>query len=510
MVQQTPTRRPIDRPQWVLAAIGVVWALVVSTIAITARTLWIDEFATVTASRRSWADLHALIGQIDLVHATYYAGMHVWFDVVGYSPFTLRFPSAVAIAVATGLVVLLTCRLFSNRTAALAALLLPLVPLAASAATTGRSPAFELLLAVLATWVLVRALDATESGARGVVVVLLWVLYAVVAYVGVLVFLWSALVVAGHALSVVVRFCVAPRRRVRGIVAAAVVGVVLAAGSLPFVLAVVPQSGQIGWLSTPTLRSAVEGALRTQFFQFQLVVGAMSFVTVLACVTWLLVVVGVLANARRNADALVLLLPWLVLPTVVLLAASRWVTPVYTSHYLTYSVPPLAILAAAGLVALLPVLRGVVSGVLLLAFLVPAAQVWWTVRYAPPTTTDFGTAAAQLEAGRRGETGPAGLVLGTMRRPADQLTIGYPAATAGLRDLSTAVSADDKRYFFADLRPAVDAARDAGDLRTVWYVGDDTGELDQVSAVLAAEGFTQRRRDVFTGGTTNFLVEFVR
>ncbi|WP_420367112.1 glycosyltransferase family 39 protein [Curtobacterium sp. L1-20] len=509
MLSSSRTRRG-HRPQWILAAIGLVYAVIVSSIAITARTLWIDEFATVAASRRSFADLHALIGQIDLVHAAYYVVMHIWFDLVGYSPFTLRFPSAIAIGIATAVTVLLTCRLFSNRTAAVAALLMPLIPLAASAATTGRSPAFELLLAALATLVLVHALDAAESSSSRVRTILLWVAYALVAYVGIVVFLWFALIIVGHAMTVLVRFFIAPRRRARGLVTAAIVIVIVAAAALPFVLAVIPQSQQIGYLTAPTLRGAIESAVRTQFFNFQLVTGAMSFVTALACVSWLLVIVGIALNARRNVDALVFLLPWLILPTVLLLAASRYATPVYTSHYLTYSVPPLAILAAAGITALLPVARGAISGVLVLAFLIPASQTWWSIRYAPPTTTDFASAARKIDDGRAREAEPAGLILGTMRRPADQLTIGYPDATDGLENLSIAVSADDKRYFFAQLRPAVDAARTASQLRTVWYVGDSSSEYDQVTRTLAEEGFTKHHRDSFRPGSTEFVVKYTR
>ncbi|OII11407.1 hypothetical protein BIU97_05765 [Curtobacterium sp. MCBA15_009] len=487
---------------------ATLFGTLVSVIALTHRTIWLDETATIAASTRSWHAFGELVGEIDLVHAAYYVLMHCWFDLVGYSPFALRFPSALAIGVATGLLVLLAERLTSLATATVAAVVLPFVPVVAAAGTLGRSPAFELLLAVAATLLLVRALDAADARRHPAVVVAWWVAYALVAYLSVLVFLWAALVVACHALSVLLRFLAAPRVRWVGLVGAAAAVVAAALAAVPFARAAVGQAAQVDWLRPPSLRGAVESAWRLQFFDFSLVETNRSFVTAVAVVAWLLVAVGVVAALRRRSDALVVLLPWLVLPTVALLAASRFVTPVYVGRYLTFSAPALAVLVAAGVVALLPFVRGIVSGVLLLAFLVPAGQVWWSIRTAPPKTTDLASAARQLTEARRGEAEPAGLVLGKMRRPADQLTTAYPAATDGLRDLWTKTSAADQGYFFARLHGAVNSAADTEGLRTVWYVGDDPGEGAKVAAVLRGEGFTAHEPLGFGG--SNVIVEYTR
>lgn len=381
------------------------------------------------------------------------------------------------------------------------------MPIVAYAGTTGRSQGFELLLAVGATLLLVRAVDATEGRRHPVTIGLWWLAYAIVAYLGVLVLLWSALVVAAHAVTVVVRTLQAPRRRWPTLVVAASAMLLTAAALLPFVRAVVPQSDQIGWLQQPTLEYAVVSALRTQFFSFPLVYTSLTTVTVLACVTWALAALGLVPAVRARSGALAVLLPWLVLPTIVLLGASRYLTPVYTAHYVTYSAAPLAILVGAGVALFLPYLRGVVSALLLVAFLVPAGQVWWTVRAGVPTTPDFGAAARLLSEERRGEDGRAGLILGQMRRPADQLTIGYPEAAAGLDDLSTTSTPAEDRWLFAGRRPPLEAVDRTASLDTVWYVADNGGEIEGVTAALQEKGFTEAGRTDFRGGS---LLRFTR
>lgn len=445
------------------------------------------------------------------MHAVYYVGMHVWFDVVGYSPFTLRFPSAVAIGLAGGLVVLLAERLFSLATATISAIILPLLPVVASAGTSGRSPAFELLLAVLTTVLLVHALDSTDARKPPLLITLWWLLYAVFAYLSVLVFLWAALIVAAHALTVFVRFLFAPKRRWIGLAAAAWTIVILGVATVPFVRAAMPQSRQIGWLQAPSLHGAIENAWRLQFFDFPLVATTKSFVTAVALVSWLLVLLGIAFALRRRTEALVVLLPWLILPTVALLAASYFYKPVYVGRYVTYSAPALAILIAAGIVALLPYAKGIISGLLLIAFVLPAGQVWWSIRYASPKTTDLATAAQELTDARQDERGPAGLILGKMRRPADQLTIAYPSSVERLKDLWTKTSAADMNYFFARMHGAVNAAKETDGLRTVWYVGDNPAELDQVTTVLNKDGFKAHNPLTYGGaGEHNFIIEFTR
>jgi mannosyltransferase len=74
--------------------IGLLGALV-SGAFLWVPSVWYDEAATVVSATRSWGQLWAMIQTVDLVHAAYYAFMHLWFDVFPYSPVSLRVPSAV-------------------------------------------------------------------------------------------------------------------------------------------------------------------------------------------------------------------------------------------------------------------------------------------------------------------------------------------------------------------------------------------------------------------------------
>ncbi|WP_188888867.1 hypothetical protein [Curtobacterium luteum] len=90
--------------------------------------VWYDEAATVTSATRSWVALGREVPHVDVVHALYFAVMHVWFAVVGYSPFTLRLPSAIAVGTTAALVVLLGTPLAGQRVGLVAGLLFPLLP----------------------------------------------------------------------------------------------------------------------------------------------------------------------------------------------------------------------------------------------------------------------------------------------------------------------------------------------------------------------------------------------
>ncbi|WP_027467125.1 hypothetical protein [Curtobacterium sp. UNCCL17] len=80
--------------RWAIAGGATHFGTLITLITITHRTIWLDETATIAASTRSWDALQDLTGRIDMVHAAYYVGMHLWFDLVGCRPFTLRFLSA--------------------------------------------------------------------------------------------------------------------------------------------------------------------------------------------------------------------------------------------------------------------------------------------------------------------------------------------------------------------------------------------------------------------------------
>ena len=99
-LQLAPQRIHVSRRAAAPVAVGF-FAFLLCLIAITVPSVWYDEAATVSSATRSWTQLWAEVHTVDAVHALYYAGMHLVFDVFGYSPLTLRLPSAIAIGIAT-------------------------------------------------------------------------------------------------------------------------------------------------------------------------------------------------------------------------------------------------------------------------------------------------------------------------------------------------------------------------------------------------------------------------
>ncbi|MFI9643655.1 glycosyltransferase family 39 protein [Micromonospora sp. NPDC051925] len=121
--------------------------------------LWRDELATWSASTRPAGDLLRLTGTVDASTGPYYLLMHAWTGLFGDSLPALRLPSALAMAGAAGLTAVLGRRLFGTPAGLLAGLLFAVLPGTSRYAQEARPYAMVTLFAVLATVLLVRALD---------------------------------------------------------------------------------------------------------------------------------------------------------------------------------------------------------------------------------------------------------------------------------------------------------------------------------------------------------------
>jgi mannosyltransferase len=305
--------------------------------------IWYDEAATIVSATRSWPELWAMLHTVDAVHGLYYALMHLWFDVVGYSPFTLRLPSALISGGTVALTMLLASRFGTRGFALLAGVVLITIPRFTWAGIEGRSYALTALLATALTLLLMRALKSNR--------VWPWIVYAVVALFSVGIFVYLALVVVAHAVTVIVLTSSGTLTR-RQLFAFGRTVVPLGLVCIPFVLIVAAQSGQVGWID-PISRRTLNGILVTQFAPKN---------PLYAIFTWLVVLIGITTfivarrsstiRARAARDLMAWVLPWLVVPTVVLVLTSILVTPLYSPRYLTFLVPALAIAIAGGIVGL--------------------------------------------------------------------------------------------------------------------------------------------------------------
>ena len=160
------------RPAWVAPALVGVFALTVSLPGLDTPSVWYDEVATISGSTRTFSQLWQLLGSVDAVHGVYYALMQVVFELLGYSPFTLRLPSAVAVAITAAIVVLLGRRIDGPLLGIVGGIVFAILPRVTWMAGEGRSYALSAMLAAILTLVLFRAIAA---GSRR-----WWLLYAFV------------------------------------------------------------------------------------------------------------------------------------------------------------------------------------------------------------------------------------------------------------------------------------------------------------------------------------------
>jgi mannosyltransferase len=412
--QPASRRRPFVAP----LLVGML-GLVVSLAGATVPSIWYDEAATVTSATRDWDRLWAMVGNVDAVHAAYYAIMHVVFDLVGYTPLSLRAPSAVAIGLAAALVVVLA-RLFDRpRLGVIAGVAFCLLPRTIWAGAEGRSYALTATLAILMSVLLVLAIRSPSRWR--------WALYALGVVASVLVFVYLALVVVAHA--VTLAWWLAARRRdaVPAVTRWLVWTSLATLAVVPFALLVIGQSGQVSWIDPPgdgTMRQVFQ----TQWFMFD---------RWHAVVGWLFILAGVTALVRRSRglSLAAVVVPVIVVPTAALLALSVVHIPVYTFV-------ALAIGAAVDL--LRPRLLAAVALLLLGALAVPQF-----IELREPEAKDNSTWAqvADLVARDRAQLGSptTAIVYGTVKRHATTsarvIAYSYPEAFENTIDVTLDVPA---------------------------------------------------------------------
>jgi mannosyltransferase len=365
---------------------------------------WRDEAATLDAEARSIPALLRMLTNVDAVHGVYYLLMWPLVHTFGTSEIALRLPSAVAMAAAAGGVAALGRRLHSARAGLLAGLVFAVLPQVSRYGQEGRSYALVLACAVLASYLLIRAVAEPDRrwlvGYGGAIVAL-----------GLL-NLFGLLLLAAHAI-----FLVACHRALlrRWLITAAVAGL----PAVPVAVLAWRQRDQLAWLTAPdtdapgdltvwlagstgavVLVSVLIGfglrarpSLRISVVPASPWTGAASAGSRIGPVSagsWtsralvrLRIAAALLRprtsappawlaqsrnaqswNARtwnaqarnaqtrnvRSGNALPwLALPWLVAPPVLLLAAAELAIPVYTQRYVAFCLPALALPVGVGL-----------------------------------------------------------------------------------------------------------------------------------------------------------------
>lgn len=278
--------------------------------------LWLDEAATAQDAGRPLGELLTFLTERDLGLGAYYLGMHAW-TLLGSAEWWLRLPSVIAMTLATAFVADVARRTWGTRAAYVAGLVFALAPVASRYAQEARPYALAIALAVVAWWLLHRALE--DGGRRW------WVGYAIaVACLGV-VQLLGLLVLVAH--------LVRARHRLDKWILATAAGLLA-----PAVLAVFTfgQRDTVAWIPKPTLASLAEAYAE------------------LAGGPWLLAALAalaVVALATSRSTETVATAIWFAAPPLVL-AGVGMLTPLFLGRYLVVCIPAIALLAGAAMARL--------------------------------------------------------------------------------------------------------------------------------------------------------------
>lgn len=294
------------------------------------RQLWLDELATLDYASRPLPELWALSHDREAVLAPYYLLMHGWLAVFGASEAALRLPSLIAMAGAVGVTAAIGRRWFGDGVGFLAGLLMAVTPSVSRYAFEARPYALSVFLAVLATLALIRAAER-PSWPR-------WLAYAAALALTGLSHLVALSILAAHLVLVGGHWLRGRDPRQLRWLAAVVAAL---APVVPVVRLGAAQSAQVAWIPPATVERlltevpGVTGSPR----------GGLVVVT--------LAILGAVPLDRRRMTLAV----WAFVPPVLLYAAAPRIELLH-NRYLLFTLPALALLAAAGLAGFLSVLAG--------------------------------------------------------------------------------------------------------------------------------------------------------
>ncbi|MGA8295717.1 MAG: glycosyltransferase family 39 protein [Acidimicrobiales bacterium] len=339
--RQTPKRIERRTNRVLAIVVPAVIAMVLSAIDITARSIWLDESASLSIASQHGRALWHAIARDGGNMSGYYLILHVLISAFGDGLVVLRLPSAISVGVTVLFVSLIASRLFDDLAAFVAGLLtavsLPLVYWGQDARGYAPMVAF-----VTASYYFLVVLDGRGSGrARSrwpwIGYVVATTLAAYMSYVAVLAVL-AQLFWIGVA-----------RRPWRKVASAVAVCVVLWSPLLA--LAANRGTGQLDWLQRPGIEAlsvviaTVSSASQQPTIHRTATSGALEAFTALVVVG----LAGFAIFSRRERDRrgqIVLLTSWIAVPVALAFAESYVTQPVFLSRNLLMCVPPVAIVVS--------------------------------------------------------------------------------------------------------------------------------------------------------------------
>ena len=306
-------------------------ALVLCLYELTARSLWLDEAATVAIAGQHGSALWSAIAHDGGNMLGYYALLHVLIGWFGHGALVIRLPSAVAAATCAGIVALLGRRLFDRRVGvvagALTAVSLPVVFWGQDA--RGYAP----MLALVAGSFLAFAALVQTGGRRA------WIAYTVLTALAAYASFIAVFILPAQLIALIWRRQ-AWRRVASALVACAVCWVPLA------VLALTRGSGQLFWIPRPSLKAEGQVIKTLTSAAFEPNFRPTWAATGLAIVTVALLAVAAIRLVRRPDWGALLALSWLVVPVALIWLESLLGQSLFTARNALVALPAVALLLA--------------------------------------------------------------------------------------------------------------------------------------------------------------------
>ena len=343
-------------------------ALLLGLVRLGAPSVWFDEAYTAEAAGRSPAWWLAN----DQYHFLYDGLLALWAALAGTSEWALRAPSVLGAMIAAALMVVLGRKLFDRWVALASGVLLTASPFVVKWSQQARSYTLLLALSLVATLVLIRALDRGTRPA--------WALYGLV----------YAAVVVGHAVAGIVlapaHLVLIAQRRERVLPHGPLAAVIVVAIAVPWAATVAMRStGQgagMAWLQPPSPAVVAQAVADVS--------GAAGLGVALAALGLVL-----LWRTGRH-DLAVWLGAWAAAPFALALVMTA-VTPVFLDRYLIVAAPAFALLAGVAMVGAGRRFGSFLAGAAVLASAIALVQ-WYSMDDGNWRGEDWKSAVAALRA----------------------------------------------------------------------------------------------------------------
>jgi mannosyltransferase len=322
----------VDR-WWDVAAVAgpALLAVALCVYELTARSLWLDEAATVAITSQHGSALWSAIAHDGGNMLGYYALIHVLVGWFGTGAFVIRLPSVLAAGACTGVVALMGLRRFDRRVAIAAGVLcavsLPLVFWGQNA--RGYAPMMALVAGSFAAFA--ELLDSPRRRGPWIAYVVCTTLAVYASYVAIFALPAQLVVLAWRR--------EAWRRPIGAMAVSVVCWIPLA------VLAVTRGSGQLFWIPRPSLTTEKQVLLALTSAAFEPNFHPTAVAGVLTVATLALVALAAVLLARHRAPwGVALALSWLLVPVVLMWLESLVGQPIFTPRNLLVSLPAVALL----------------------------------------------------------------------------------------------------------------------------------------------------------------------